>query len=581
MDSFYGGKQGISFVIKEKFKTIADMNEHLEDSTYDKVWYGEYCIIQTDSINDKDNGKIFRRTASHASQNIIEGSYDCAEYIGRIVGPAGGIPNVQLGDIPTVQADFMTAATKEHGSFYYQTPTTVTIEEQTVSTYAYVSNTPATASDLYINSITPGIMYKSGKEYASITTGTDGIETVVNAGSPMFKYGFYTFQSNDTTGKGTDRPLATLGIGFEIPYVDFIYPTVSMVSQTTKPTIDVTTYNPFLYGYHFNLPAGGTGPYIGNVHIVEPIATKQDDEGNTITYALPIYDIDRIDYVPGRTEPGEYQLKLTDEEIEEEITTVPFHKDMGTHVIVGEFIYLNGEDWVSGKTGTDSDLFYLGEAPFIDNIVTQYDTKNEQYAMYAKINGLKGEHTIEISPDNKETGYKYIGFTGPKNLGPFTRQLEGYWTNEGTAESPSYKLNIISDGPTWTGDPRGNLGVITTEQANAVAKSQDPPEDAVENNGNGNNVYFFIWSGNLPTENPADSETDTPTDSGTDESGTDTETGEWVQLGTQQLESIYIQTNLNGFNFTNSQDRVTFNAEAQQNKPDGITIDTFKEMPWK
>jgi len=37
MDSFYGGKQGISFIIKERFKTIDEMNNTFSDPNYEKV----------------------------------------------------------------------------------------------------------------------------------------------------------------------------------------------------------------------------------------------------------------------------------------------------------------------------------------------------------------------------------------------------------------------------------------------------------------------------------------------------------------------------------------------------------------
>ena len=158
LESFYGGKQGISPVIKASFEFVntddpayqyklnsgellltekerrrleaydfdieesitsinwsADtlkpftMNECFKDVNYTDVWYGEYCIIDTQNKMNPNNGKIFRRSLKRYQNPVTTGFTDLdslyAEYIGQIVGPAGGVPNIVIGSIDDVRKD--------------------------------------------------------------------------------------------------------------------------------------------------------------------------------------------------------------------------------------------------------------------------------------------------------------------------------------------------------------------------------------------------------------------------------------------------------------------------------------------
>ena len=100
LESFYGGKQGISPVIKYAFKyidvndnaykaaiaagaTAAELKDYTMDScfaesTYENVWYSELCIIDTTNKNNPNNGKLFRRTLKGKGDS---GKNLCAEYI--------------------------------------------------------------------------------------------------------------------------------------------------------------------------------------------------------------------------------------------------------------------------------------------------------------------------------------------------------------------------------------------------------------------------------------------------------------------------------------------------------------------
>lgn len=100
MDSFYGGKQGISFVLKASFPSVDAMISAFKGgSNYTDVWYGEHCIIDTPNKNDKDNGKLYRRGFDY--QDDMGG----AVYLGQIVGPSSGTPYFQLMSIDDVKKE--------------------------------------------------------------------------------------------------------------------------------------------------------------------------------------------------------------------------------------------------------------------------------------------------------------------------------------------------------------------------------------------------------------------------------------------------------------------------------------------
>ena len=125
LESFYGGKPGISPVIKASFKFINTedpayqaalinnggdaaalkeytMDECFKNIDYTDVWYGELCIIDTENKMNPNNGKLYRRTLKRSENGSLNsGNTTYAEYIGQIVGPSGGIPNLDLGSLNT------------------------------------------------------------------------------------------------------------------------------------------------------------------------------------------------------------------------------------------------------------------------------------------------------------------------------------------------------------------------------------------------------------------------------------------------------------------------------------------------
>lgn len=97
-DSFYGGKQGLSIIIKDTFESVADAVAACKRGPeYTRTWYNELLIISTPNLNDKDNGKVFRRGLEYS--NDMGG----LELIAQIVGPCGGTPFFQMNTIKEVK----------------------------------------------------------------------------------------------------------------------------------------------------------------------------------------------------------------------------------------------------------------------------------------------------------------------------------------------------------------------------------------------------------------------------------------------------------------------------------------------
>lgn len=98
LDSFYGGHAGLSFTIKDSFSSVADaIAACKKGAEYTQTWYGEYLIIDTENINDLDNGKIYRRGLNYTN------SMGGLEYVAQIVGPSSGTPFFNINTLDEVQ----------------------------------------------------------------------------------------------------------------------------------------------------------------------------------------------------------------------------------------------------------------------------------------------------------------------------------------------------------------------------------------------------------------------------------------------------------------------------------------------
>ena len=128
MYSFYGGKQGISFIIVKHYDSVQQMLDcFAQGGLYTEVNYGEYVLIDTiANLNKKssiENGLVYRRgyrydepfapvpskddyrtedgyldedRYEHAMNQYFLHPGAGAEYIGKIVGPQGETPKLEV-----------------------------------------------------------------------------------------------------------------------------------------------------------------------------------------------------------------------------------------------------------------------------------------------------------------------------------------------------------------------------------------------------------------------------------------------------------------------------------------------------
>ena len=343
LESFYGGKPGFSPVIKARFKYINSedpaykaryntetqeshktkltkeeaawlnnffnvssyieddeiewdstnlkpftMDECFSNPNYTDVWYGELCIIDTDNKMNPNNGKLYRRTLKKADDDrwTSAGNTLYAEYIGQIVGPAGGIPNLDLGSLDTERRK---AVGLEQTIATDSVPLNISNWE-----YAYpglngkISNTiPSNYNDIQI--LNAGGINGSNIE---IIPGKQEIEN---------EEGITTIVYNDTikyTWCNVRRTLddsnsdAWFYLGFQIPYTFFDVNTIEE-NYTYSGDIFINSSDPnhpFYKNYEFHIPRGARGIGPEEIFIVNP----QDSLSPTAPESL--YKFDAIQY---------------------------------------------------------------------------------------------------------------------------------------------------------------------------------------------------------------------------------------------------------------------------------------------
>lgn len=244
--SFYGGKQGFSFLIRKAFPSIEHMIEAFQQGpNYADVNFNEHVIIDTVNKNNPDNGKVFRRGYNYTDDD------GGAIYVGQIVGPSGHAPTMEIAKYEDVKQD-------------------------SVSEY-----TPYTSEE--INAIDPEncYIYKNGKyqfisDISSKKVEGDSIMCIASDGSQyrLFKHNGSSVLRSETTLSVNDNGLVAgskdneeikiaflsvrdaegeetkLKVGLQIPYHTFDF----TAKHSTGPVITrQKDSNAFYSNYHFNL----------------------------------------------------------------------------------------------------------------------------------------------------------------------------------------------------------------------------------------------------------------------------------------------------------------------------------------
>ena len=236
MDSFYGGKPGVSFIIVRTYKTVEEMATYFKQGpSYSTVHYDEHVLINTENKNNPENGRIYRR--GYDFTNELGG----AIYVGTIVGPAGRAPMLELttiDDVNSKQAEEGFDIRKGEGSY---SPTNGNI----------------------VPGKTDGGIFNDEIEWAYCS--------VRNA--------------NDED--------STAYIGFKIPYtvIDFTANTVSPYYNRNNNTADFINQNlsertddkthPFYEKWNFSIPKGIKGDTLKNFRVIEANNSISEYDGQS------------------------------------------------------------------------------------------------------------------------------------------------------------------------------------------------------------------------------------------------------------------------------------------------------------
>lgn len=294
LESFYGGKQGLSSIIKKSFKYISEndpafvalgernnnvlrggtraiedysvaqrealdndevMEYCLNQSGYEDVWYGELCIINTVNKNNPANGCLFRRTLSRQGTTYPIDIYGpngamienadlrlSAEYIGQIVGPQSGTPFMSIGTLTDID-ELAQAKVLDYTETRYE------IDENNVPVIVTDEALPA-GNITYRHDGTQEGMFVPGK-----TTDNQGH----NIYNDNIQYNWFNVRNPNTEEENTE---SWVYLGVQIPYLvqDFAYATIDYWEKIT--CTDRDTQHLFYQDWLIELPRGvrGNGP---------------------------------------------------------------------------------------------------------------------------------------------------------------------------------------------------------------------------------------------------------------------------------------------------------------------------------
>lgn len=347
LESFYGGKQGVSPVIKASFEYVntqdpayatrlgdttkltkteayrlraasikkddntlynpgdlvtwtsdllapLTMDECFKDVNYTDVWYNELCIIDTQNKLNPNNGKIFRRTLKRYQNPNTEGITDVdalyAEYIGQIVGPSGGVPNLDLGSLdaerkkaigklPTFDTDPIIDENHpiDNTNWDYAYPT-----EQDNGEFLITTEKPTSIDDIAL------LKMGDGKN----------IEMVPGKDGDIFNDTIeYTWCNIRRNLDNSNEDSALIYLGFKIPYVSYTvagteeyYTYSGEIFEDKSSTPDREDYHPFYKNYLFHIPRGTRGIGPEKFFLITP------DNKNSILGTNTLYNFDAIKY---------------------------------------------------------------------------------------------------------------------------------------------------------------------------------------------------------------------------------------------------------------------------------------------
>ena len=258
LESFYGGKQGISPVIKASFEYLTDQQKddiyidsaygaaienasesekeainaktlsiQFSNPDYQDVWFSELAIIDATNKFNPNNGKIYRRTLSTTTeQNSDNYAGPHAEYIGQVVGPAGGIPKMNFTSINGVQGQ-------------------INDPNNTIISF------PSSQTDMDTNKEHPLVVKETAVNNQLVPGKIDD-----NNFNDTIKYTWVNILPPDGTNN-----TSYVYLGFKIPYpiFEFNVATVGYQATATISESNDSKPHPFYWKYNLQIPRGIRG----------------------------------------------------------------------------------------------------------------------------------------------------------------------------------------------------------------------------------------------------------------------------------------------------------------------------------
>ncbi len=474
LESFYGGKPGISPIIKTKFKYISvsdpayirdknkktaiqlkpyTMEECFKDPTYKDVWYGEMCLIDTDSKMNPNNGKLFRRTLSiskYDSQNLH------ADYLGQIVGPINRAPNLDLSGLTAARKKAVNGESGwEYG--YYKKDGSWAITKPTITSDIKVFS----ANENNAIDMVPGKTINSENK------------VVYN---DKIQYTWCIVRK--------DEKDAWIYLGFKIPYTVFELKANTINFNENASVTDTSPSNhPFFKSYTFNIPRGTRGIGPEQVFIVDR-NTNSENSHPEIDNLL--YSFDAIQY-----------NKNTD------VYTVDTTKKINTSSISKKTYWV--AKWSLYNAGTneiETVYQYLGDYKDISDInllndgtLTLNYSDGTSKSLSNKIKWIT-DTTLDITRANNTYGTLTINYNDGNSFSeqiPFVQEVnlsqDGKLSVAYAGESTEEEIGNINTVKEFYIDFRGHLLALYNS-------SLYRPSDDIVGTVDGNFYYTYKWQGN-------------------------------------------------------------------------------------
>ena len=245
MDSIYGGRPGSPFVIKAQFVSVKKMQEAFKKGPeYKDVWYGEYCIIDTENKNDFDNGKIYQRGTEYGNET------GDAKYVGQVVGPQSGVPGFDFASIDEITNNYTTGKNFSSGetrTWPYDAGNNKT------DLYQDYEEKQGTRKEIKINSFNTENGFIAG--WTTDNAGDHFIDDI--------KYTWVNIAHPYGEGDGKFAVSRTL-VGFKVPYPIFKATVIagSPYGGASVEQSKTTRDHPFAYQWDFTIPRGRKGDSI-------------------------------------------------------------------------------------------------------------------------------------------------------------------------------------------------------------------------------------------------------------------------------------------------------------------------------